>query len=614
VPYNVRTGRKASVTDPTQYSTFFRAVQAYERGSYDGIGFALGDGWVGYDLDHCRDPETGELLPWAQAIIDAWHTYAEASQSGTGVHGIGHGAWPVDARHKIGPVEAYGKACGSDRFFTVTGAHLEGTPTTITDVSTRTDILSTMLTAVGEYLNPKKPDPQPTPAAAQDYAPAVELDDEAILAHLFGAKNGAKMRTFYDGDNGEHPSDSEADLALCSGFAFYTDDLKQIDRLFRGSARLRPKWDQPSGQGMTYGERTITRALQNGGARYSGRRPTQPPDDAQPAASSTEAGQCGPQCAAEKAALRADNDFLREENADLRRRLQVGARVARNTTLSAGVRHTVLVVGRVIENATRAGKDDDGWVKVWEPDLAAAAGVAKVSEHLKILADQDIIETRVKREIDPESGTRKSRLWLRSCVGNHMVDIGERAATVGEEAGLPKRGAAAHRCRDCGSENLVKRWQIVCRDCGAVQDEGTFCLNSKDRNSGPPEDDDSIPPVDIHIDAQKRKTDGDRAERVAGLSTADIAEVEDAIDHLYEQALAIVPSESALNSKNRNSDELSPFEGDGLLLYTGDPFEEAPPQPAALPLIGRCERDHPVWRLDDGSLGPCVRCEEGGAR
>ena len=62
--------RRASVTDPSTWDSFSVARDAVEDGKADGAGFVLGDGWVGVDLDKCRDPETGIIEPSALAIIE----------------------------------------------------------------------------------------------------------------------------------------------------------------------------------------------------------------------------------------------------------------------------------------------------------------------------------------------------------------------------------------------------------------------------------------------------------------------------------------------------------------------------------------------------------------
>ena len=90
VPYNAGSGQRASSTDPQTWTDFesvvraFRASQTSAPGAYNGVGFVLGDGYAGVDLDDCRDPATGELAEWAQQVVQYLNTYTEASPSGTG--------------------------------------------------------------------------------------------------------------------------------------------------------------------------------------------------------------------------------------------------------------------------------------------------------------------------------------------------------------------------------------------------------------------------------------------------------------------------------------------------------------------------------------------------
>lgn len=117
-------GIRASSTDLMTWGTFDEALAAYEDGTgiYDGIGFVFSsaDPFCGIDLDHCRDPETGLIEPWAQKIVDgAVDGYVEASPSGTGVHIIVEGKVRGGGRRK-GPIEMYSR----NRFFTITGVIL----------------------------------------------------------------------------------------------------------------------------------------------------------------------------------------------------------------------------------------------------------------------------------------------------------------------------------------------------------------------------------------------------------------------------------------------------------------------------------------------------------
>ena len=82
VPYNARSGRKASTTDPATWSAFDEAVAAAE--GYDGPGyvFAPDDPMIGIDLDGCRNPVTGEITAWALDILGDTQSYTEVSPSG----------------------------------------------------------------------------------------------------------------------------------------------------------------------------------------------------------------------------------------------------------------------------------------------------------------------------------------------------------------------------------------------------------------------------------------------------------------------------------------------------------------------------------------------------
>jgi hypothetical protein len=57
----------------------------HERG-YKHLGFLPANDIVGLDIDGCRDPQTGEIKPWAQGFLDLLpHTYVELTPSKTGL-------------------------------------------------------------------------------------------------------------------------------------------------------------------------------------------------------------------------------------------------------------------------------------------------------------------------------------------------------------------------------------------------------------------------------------------------------------------------------------------------------------------------------------------------
>jgi putative DNA primase/helicase len=127
VPYQPN-DKKASSTDESTWSGFETVKAAYEQGGFDGVGFMLGDGFAGVDLDHCRDPATGEIDAWARAYIDRLQSYSEISPSGQGIHIVMRGSLPQGRRKALkgdgyrpnAAIEMY----SSGRFFTVTGDRL----------------------------------------------------------------------------------------------------------------------------------------------------------------------------------------------------------------------------------------------------------------------------------------------------------------------------------------------------------------------------------------------------------------------------------------------------------------------------------------------------------
>lgn len=137
IPYATN-GQHASTTDAKTWGTFADVVEAYEAGGgFNGIGFVFnGDGLIGIDLDHCRDPISGIIEPKARGIIERLDTFAEVSPSGTGVHCLIRGK--LNGRgNRFGNIELY----STKRYFCVTGNHLEGTPLTLEDRQTELDDL-----------------------------------------------------------------------------------------------------------------------------------------------------------------------------------------------------------------------------------------------------------------------------------------------------------------------------------------------------------------------------------------------------------------------------------------------------------------------------------------
>lgn len=252
--------RNANVADPSSYGCFDAAVHALASGKVTGLGFVFSDEdeIMGVDIDHCRNPLTGEITPEAMETIRTLNTYTEISPSGEGVHCILLATIPGTARRK-GAFECY----ESGRYFTVTGDHLEGTPTT---VEPRQAEFSRWY---AEFIAPVQVADVPTPSPAAVRTPTLKSDDEDIVRGLRRGKSRAKFEALYDlGDwqsAGDYPSQSEADYALASMLArACVGNAVQVDRIFRQSGLMRPKWDEPHyADGRTYGQGVIESVVES---------------------------------------------------------------------------------------------------------------------------------------------------------------------------------------------------------------------------------------------------------------------------------------------------------------------------------------------------------------
>jgi hypothetical protein len=132
IPKNARTGANAKHNDPSTFSPYEVARAAHESRielkadpnsvmvhDRRGIGYVFGPPFWGKDYDHCVID--GVIDPEVEEDLKRLDTFAEFSQSGTGVHAIGHGEAPKNG-HRKDDREIY----GHNRFFVVTGNVVPG--------------------------------------------------------------------------------------------------------------------------------------------------------------------------------------------------------------------------------------------------------------------------------------------------------------------------------------------------------------------------------------------------------------------------------------------------------------------------------------------------------
>lgn len=262
-PLNPDSGRFASTTDPSTWTTFETAMACYRNDGYDtdGVGVVFADDGplVGVDLDDCRDTETGEIDPWARGIIDSLESFTEISPSGTGIHVYMFGSVPSGG-NRAGNVEMYDSA----RYFTVTGQHVDGTPQSVSEAPEAIREVHNEYVGSADEMAVSCSASRTTPNSRssvdlEDVTPSDAgnnlADDDVIEIAL--NSDDPKFRQLWNGDTSDYPSHSEADLAFCNKLAFYTGcDPDQMDRLFRRSGLNRPKWNRTD-----YRERTIGKAI-----------------------------------------------------------------------------------------------------------------------------------------------------------------------------------------------------------------------------------------------------------------------------------------------------------------------------------------------------------------
>jgi primase-polymerase (primpol)-like protein len=258
-------------------------------GGYDGVGYVFSkrhnifdaetgefirrieieDPFTGIDLDHCLDDD-GNLLPWAQEIVDRFSTRTEVSPSGKGVKLVVGAKIPRvgegKARCRIGSATVWGHACGEIetydrvRFFTMTGNLYPGTPTTIRECQE----------LYGEFYAQVFPARPAEDISVGLVGEPANFDDDTVRQNAILAANGPKFyKLYYQGDFSDYTSGSEADQALCNIISFWTGPKpEQIDRIFRESAMCDDKWCQRA----DYRAATIQKAIALG--KFYTRRPT----------------------------------------------------------------------------------------------------------------------------------------------------------------------------------------------------------------------------------------------------------------------------------------------------------------------------------------------------
>ncbi|MER9841089.1 AAA family ATPase [Mesorhizobium australicum] len=257
-PFNAKSGKPASTTDPQTWCSFEQAVSAYHNGNgrFAGIGFVFSrqDPYCGIDLDDpfaLKEDGTPKFLSEKQAemvarhnsIVEAFDSYSEFSPSGKGVHIIIKAG--VSSGHRREAVEIY----SSGRYFTMTGNVIRDHP-----IADRQNLANTLCQEMGRTGS--------TVEDASQFSATADETDDAIYNIAAAASNGAKFVALWNGDGSVlysgDKSGSAIDQALVNILQFHTNDPAQVERLWLASPQGKREKTQTR---RDYRERTIRLAF-----------------------------------------------------------------------------------------------------------------------------------------------------------------------------------------------------------------------------------------------------------------------------------------------------------------------------------------------------------------
>ncbi len=431
-PIDAKTGESGSSTNPATWSSYELAAKRSPVGA--AFVLTLDDQYFAIDLDQCRDPGTGDIEPWALDVVNRFPMYWEVSYSHGGLRGIGRGVIPKDGCKK-GNIEVYDHA----RLVVMTGRTLPGHETIRN--------CQQQLTKWHNEVWPREPEQPKRPVftfASTDTN--TRLTNEQILEIAFRAQNGDIIRRLHDGDISGYPESqsdpgfsSEADLALVSRLALYTNDDAMLADLWRGSGLYRKKLDRSD-----YVQRTIQKARASQSDAYSpgyasrNRTPEPPPRGAP----------CDVQLAATRAELAEARQSIivlqdRVRVADERRIAAEGRaerlslerskimEILRNPDLGTGEKlthfTTVIDLGARIANGEEQAPQG---FRLPAVRIAEQTGqsVQTVRKHWKNLTRHGVLDKRNVRErteansVDPETGEITTATGMRDVSHIHVPE------------------------------------------------------------------------------------------------------------------------------------------------------------------------------------------------
>lgn len=261
IPYNANNGYKAKSNDERTWSDFQTALSAMDEYGMSGLGFFFKPPFFGIDIDNAE----GEVERYKMGdieenmiyeFIESMKSYAEYSQSGTGIHIIAKGTIPGERRRK-GDVEMY----QDGRFFAMTG----------NIASKYTEVIASDKKAIKRLYKRYVGDNKIIQINQENpILNTVDLPIDEIIKRAENSSQGPRFKVFMEGGwEAFYSSQSEADMAFANDLAFWTGrDFQKMDEIFRMSAMARSKYDQKRGA-TTYGEGLLNKAIADTNSVYN---------------------------------------------------------------------------------------------------------------------------------------------------------------------------------------------------------------------------------------------------------------------------------------------------------------------------------------------------------
>lgn len=265
IPINPHNGASASSTDPNTHGTFEEALAAMLKYGLNGIGFVLGNGWMGIDIDHAI--EDGVIKPAARKIDEAFSfAYSEKSISGTGLH-----------YYFIGSKGEYTQFCkiadfdnhGSDleiydegRYFVVSGDALRAEGYVAEDAEKTEAGLKMIFDIVKDKIKPKSQIKVINPVEAPEDDEKPRYPDEKVIQIASRLKNIKDFRAMLAGENPFKNGDkSTNDYVVCKNLYIAGGTYHQIKRIIKSSKRHRSKHDETRTPYGTWLDLTLVQAI-----------------------------------------------------------------------------------------------------------------------------------------------------------------------------------------------------------------------------------------------------------------------------------------------------------------------------------------------------------------